>query len=52
MVFILSGFGFVRGTIASRLREASSCNVVPRVTAPPPAVPTRHSSGRAKRRAA
>ena len=48
MVFILSGFGFVRGTLTSRLREALSYHVAPRVTAPPPAVPTRHSSGRAK----
>ena len=48
MVFIFSGFGFVHGTIASRLREALSCSITPRVTAPPPAVPTRHSSGRAK----
>jgi len=48
VVFILSGFGFVRGTLASRLREALSYRVAPRVTALPPAVPTRHSSGRAK----
>jgi len=47
-VFILSGFGFIRGAIASYLREALSYRVAPRVTAPPPAVPTRHSSGRAK----
>jgi len=48
VVFVLSGFGFVHDTLASRLREALSYRVAPRVTALPPAVPTRHSSGRAK----